>query len=93
MAHVKGFSIPVYPSQGNFVAIDVSAAGIESEALCEVYLRRKFLIRHAGYHSRRYADRFIKVTTTVPESWIEEFCDLLPEMVRAAGRTSARRLF
>lgn len=86
VASVAGLEMPVYPSQANFVSIDVTGAGIEPAALCDVYLDAEILIRHAGYHSERFADRFVKVSTTVPEPWIEEFCALLPEMVDAATR-------
>lgn len=93
VVRVAGFAIPIYPSQGNFLAVDVSAAGVRPDALCEIYLRHKILIRQAGYHSRRYADRFVKVSTTVPEEWIEEFCALLPEAAEAARRAGAQQLF
>ncbi|MFT5174228.1 MAG: histidinol-phosphate aminotransferase, partial [Gammaproteobacteria bacterium] len=40
--------------------------------------------RQGGYHTERFASRFVKVSTTVPAQWMQEFCDLLPEMVAAA---------
>ena len=36
--------------------------------------------------SRRYADRFVKVSTTVPERDARRFCDLLPDVEGARGR-------
>ena len=91
VAPINGLSMPVYPSQGNFIVIDSSAAGIKPETLCELYLERNILVRHAGYHTERFADRFIKVGTTVPREHAERFCTALPEVVAAAldaGATS-----
>lgn len=81
---VPGLSVPVYPSQGNFMVIDCAAARVSPEALCAAYLEQRVLIRQAGYQSRRYAGRFVKVSTTVPRPWVERFCELLPEMVERA---------
>ena len=81
---INGLDMPVYPSNGNFVAIDTSAAGIAPETLCELYLERGVMIRQAAYQSRLFADRFVKVSTTVPEADAERFCALLPELAAAA---------
>lgn len=84
VAEVEGLATPVYPSNGNFMIVDVSAAGIAPEALVEAYQRHDIMIRQAAYHGDRYADRFVKVSTTVPPSWVREFCDLLPDVVQVA---------
>ena len=81
---INGLHMPVYPSNGNFVAIDTSAAGIAPETLCELYLERGVMIRQAAYQSRLFADRFVKVSTTVPEADAGRFCALLPELAAAA---------
>lgn len=89
VAPIEGLAMPVYPSQGNFVVIDCHAAGIAPETLCDLYLQRGVMIRHAGYHTERYADRFIKVSTTVPTDQAEKFCELMPEIVAAALESGA----
>ena len=76
--------MPVYPSNGNFVVIDCSAAGIAPETLVTLYLERGIMIRQAAYQSKNYADRFVKVSTTVPEWQAQRFCEILPEVVAAA---------
>ncbi len=81
---INGLALPVYPSDGNFLAIDVSAAGISPDALVALYRAEGIMIRQAGYQSRRYADRFVKVSTTVPEWQARRFCDLLPKLAAAA---------
>ncbi|MDE0334296.1 MAG: pyridoxal phosphate-dependent aminotransferase [Defluviicoccus sp.] len=95
VAPINGLDMPVYPSNGNFVVIDTSAAGISPETLCELYLERGIMIRQAAYQSRLFADRFVKVSTTVPTADAERFCELLPEVVRAAldGGGSSRALY
>lgn len=86
---IDGLTTPVFPSNGNFMIIDVSAAGIAPEALVEAYQRHDIMIRQAAYHGDRYADRFVKVSTTVPSSWVREFCDLLPDAVASARGLNA----
>ncbi|MGI9335431.1 MAG: pyridoxal phosphate-dependent aminotransferase [Gammaproteobacteria bacterium] len=88
-AQVPGLTTPVYPSNGNFMIVDVSAAGIAPEALVEAYRKHDIMIRQAAYHGDRFADRFVKVSTTVPPSWVQEFCGLLPEMVDTARGLNA----
>ena len=84
VAPINGLFMPVYPSGGNFVIIDTSDAGISPETLCDLYLKRNILIRHAGYHTERFADRFVKVGTTVPTEHAALFCAALPEIVAEA---------
>jgi aspartate/methionine/tyrosine aminotransferase len=84
VAEVPGLALPVSPSHGNFVALDVSAAGIKPEALVAAYRAKNVMIRQGGYHTARYAERFVKISTTVPEPWIARFCELLPVMVEEA---------
>jgi aspartate/methionine/tyrosine aminotransferase len=81
---VAGLRMPVYPSNGNFVVIDVSDAGIAPEALVETFQRRNIMIRQGGYHTDRFASHFVKVSTTVPVEWMQEFCDQLADAVEEA---------
>lgn len=81
---VPGLDVPIHPSQGNFMIVDVQGAGVSPDALCQVLAEHKILIRQAGYHTDRFADRFVKISTTVPEDWVDRLCDLMPEAVDAA---------
>jgi hypothetical protein len=52
------------------------------------------MIRQGAYHTPNFGDRFVKVSTSVPKSWIEEFVELLPAMMeRARGLNTSGRLF
>jgi len=42
------------------------------------------MIRQGTYHTQRFGDRFVKVSTSVPSSWVENSARLLPEMVAQA---------
>lgn len=81
---IAGLSMPVYPSQGNFVIIECSALGLRPEALTAVMAQRGIMIRQGSYHTPRFGSRFVKVSTTVPSAWIDAFCRELPDAVAAA---------
>ncbi|MBL8669955.1 MAG: pyridoxal phosphate-dependent aminotransferase [Alphaproteobacteria bacterium] len=94
VAKVPGLAMPIYPSHGNFVIIDVTQAGITPEALVDAYREQGVMIRQGSYHSKTCGHRFVKVSTTVPEDWSARFCALLPRMAEAArGRNQVGPLF
>ncbi len=78
---IDGLSLPVYPSHGNFLVLETIDAGVKPEALVECYRRQGIMIRQGTYHTQRFGDRFVKVSTSVPPAWVEKFCTLLPQMV------------
>ncbi len=84
VAAIPGLSIPVWPSHGNFLVIETGGAGIRPEALVECFNREGIMIRQGTYHTARFGDRFVKVSTSVPEAWAERFCALLPAMAEKA---------
>jgi histidinol-phosphate aminotransferase len=83
---VEGLSLPIDPSHGNFFVLETVAAGVRPEALVECYRRQGIMIRQGTYHTQRFGDRFVKVSTSVPSPWVEKFCALLPEMVAQARK-------
>jgi histidinol-phosphate/aromatic aminotransferase/cobyric acid decarboxylase-like protein len=91
---LDGFALPVYPSQGNFLVVECMEAGIRPEALVAEYGSQGIMIRQGSYHTPRFGDRFIKVSTTVPEQWAREFCELLPRIAHdVRGRIVNEPLF
>lgn len=86
---VPGLAMPIDRSSGNFVIVETGEAGIRPEALCRAMAERNIMIRQGSYHTPAFGDRFVKVSTTVPEAWIEEFCGLLPEAVEQARGLNA----
>ena len=86
--------MPVFPSNGNFVVIECDAAGVRPEALTACYQERGIMIRQGAYHTPNFGHRFVKVSTSVPSAWVEEFVELLPEMLeKARGRNDDVNLF
>jgi aspartate/methionine/tyrosine aminotransferase len=81
---IPGLALPIYPSHGNFLVLETVGAGIKPEALVACYLREGVMIRQGTYHTQRFGDRFVKISTTVPGEWVKRFCALLPRMVEEA---------
>jgi len=79
---LPGFSFPVWPSHGNFLVIETT--DVRPEALVEAARRHGIMIRQGTYHTARFGDRFIKISTSVPTEWAEKLCALLPALVEEA---------
>jgi histidinol-phosphate/aromatic aminotransferase/cobyric acid decarboxylase-like protein len=77
-----GFGVPIWPSYGNFLVIETN--GLQPEALVEAARREGMMIRQGAYHTARFGDRFVKVSTTVPEEWAARLADRLPALAEAA---------
>ncbi|WP_422097619.1 pyridoxal phosphate-dependent aminotransferase [Variovorax sp.] len=83
---IAGFSVPVYPSQANLLIVETVEAGLRPEALVAAYQEKGVMIRQGAYHTKRFGDRFVKVSLTVPEAWADRFCELLPSMAERARK-------
>ncbi len=79
---IPGFSVPVWPSHGNFIVIETGA--LKPEALVEAANREGIMIRQGAYHTARFGHRFVKVSTSVPRDWAEKLADRLPSLVETA---------
>lgn len=86
---IPGLRLPVFPSHANFLVLECGEAGVRPEAVCAVLAERKLLVRQGSYHSKRFGDRFIKISTSVPEEWAQELCAALPAAVKAAQSRAA----
>jgi histidinol-phosphate aminotransferase len=94
VSRIPGLSMPVYPSQGNFVIIECAELGLRPEALAAVMAQRGIMIRQGSYHTPRFGSRFVKVSTTVPTEWIDAFCRELPDAIdKARGFNEVPELF
>lgn len=79
---IPGFSVPVWPSHGNFIVIETG--GLKPEALVEAANREGIMIRQGAYHTARFGHRFVKVSTSVPRDWAEKLATRLPALVETA---------
>lgn len=86
---IEGLEVPVWPSDGNFLIIECTGAGVAPEALCAVMARHEILIRQGSYHTLAFGDRFIKVSLSVPPDWVADFCARLPGAVAEARGMNA----
>ena len=84
VARIPGLSIPVYPSSGKFLVIECLDLGLAPEALEVAYQAHGIMIRQGHYHTPTFGDRFVKVSTTVPEDWMDKFCELLLNAIAEA---------
>ncbi len=83
---IDGLHIPVYPSQANFLIIETTQAGIQPESLVAALQEKGIMIRQGRYHTQAFGDRFVKVSLSVPEDWVQALCRELPGAVQAALR-------
>ncbi|MGZ7049265.1 MAG: pyridoxal phosphate-dependent aminotransferase [Methanobacterium sp.] len=70
---VEGAFIPVYPSDGNMLVIDIYHTGIEPVDLVEFLLDRKIFTREGAYTSTLFGGRYIRVSFSIPKAGVEKF--------------------
>ncbi|WP_455646189.1 pyridoxal phosphate-dependent aminotransferase [Methanosphaera sp.] len=69
-----GTFLPVYPSDGNMMVIDISETGIEPVQLSEYLLEEKnIFVREGNYTSKLYGDRYVRVSYSIPTEEVMEF--------------------
>jgi aspartate/methionine/tyrosine aminotransferase len=85
---VGGLRSLVYPSMGNFLAVDVTETGSRAEDIVRSTLEAGFVIRSGAYTSQEFGERFVRVTTTVPTENVERFCKAFPAAVKQAAKAT-----
>lgn len=81
---IDGLSLPVYPSQANMFVIDIGGTGLKPDDLQrELLYRHQVFVRSGTYVSKRFGDRFIRVSFSVPEAGAKRFAKALPLAVDA----------
>lgn len=65
----------VWPSHGNFLAVEVAESGWSADDLCAAMLEQNVFIRPGTYQSPGYGTRFVKISTSVPTEWVDRFAD------------------
>jgi aspartate/methionine/tyrosine aminotransferase len=71
--NVKGAFIPVYPSDGNMLVIDLEETGVEPVDVAEFLLERKIFTREGNYTSKLFGDRYLRVSFSIPKAGVEKF--------------------
>lgn len=70
---IDGVFIPVYPSDGNMLAIDLKASGIDPEDMADYLLKRKIFTRQGTYTSKLFGDNYLRVSFSIPEKQVKTF--------------------
>ncbi|WP_067260028.1 pyridoxal phosphate-dependent aminotransferase [Methanobrevibacter cuticularis] len=70
---IPGAFIPVYPSEGNMLAIDLKGTGINPTEMVEYLLERKIFVRQGTYTSNRFGDNYFRVSFSIPEEQVRTF--------------------
>ena len=70
---IRGAYLPVYPSQGSMFVIDISGTGETPETIADTMLKRGFFIRAAEYTTRRFVDKYVRVSFAIPKAQVERF--------------------
>ena len=92
--NTKGFEIPIYPSNGNFVIIEIDDEEITPEAISSCYAEHKILVRQGSYHTKKFGNKFVKVSLSVPKEWVDEFINLFPSIIsKSKNKTGNIQLY
>lgn len=70
---INGAFIPVYPSDGNMLVIDLKATGIDPENMADYLLKRKIFTRQGTYNSKLFGDNYLRVSFSIPEEQVKTF--------------------
>jgi aspartate aminotransferase len=81
---IEGAFLPVYPSYTNMFVIDISATGINPD---DVEKRMLFdhhvFVRGGNYLSKRFGNRFVRTSFSIPEDQCLKFCEAFPKVIKA----------
>ena len=71
--NIEGVFIPVYPSDGNMIVIDIYNTGIQPVDVVEFLLERKIFTREGNYTSKLFGGRYLRVSFSIPKAGVEKF--------------------
>ncbi|MEN4007162.1 MAG: pyridoxal phosphate-dependent aminotransferase [Methanobacteriaceae archaeon] len=81
--NIEGAFIPVYPSDGNMLVIDLHEAGVEPVEVAEYLLSRKIFAREGTYTSKLFGHRYLRVSFSIPEACVRKFAVNFQDAVEA----------
>jgi len=70
---IKGAFIPVYPSDGNMLVIDLKGTGIDPKTMADYLLEKKIFTRQGAYTSKLFGNDYLRVSFSVPEEQVKIF--------------------
>jgi aspartate/methionine/tyrosine aminotransferase len=79
---IEGVFLPVYPSDGNMMVIDLENVGIDPKDMANYLLDKKIFTREGTYTSKLFGDKYLRVSFSIPEEEIKVFCKEFKDAVR-----------
>ena len=80
---VDGVFLPVYPSDANMMAVDVSGAGINPKELSNYLFKKGIFAREGEYTSELFGDKYLRISFSIPTDEIKVFCEEFPKAIEA----------
>lgn len=80
---VEGAFIPVFPSDGNMIAIDLYDTGVTPMEISEYLLDRKVFTREGSYTSKLFGHRYLRVSFSIPTDQVKYFAKIFVEGMNA----------
>ena len=80
---IEGVFLPVYPSDANMMAIDLSGAGINRKVMSNYLVGKKLFTREGEYTSEEFGDKYLRISFSIPTEEIKVFCEEFPKAVEA----------
>jgi aspartate aminotransferase len=74
---VENAFLPVFPSDGNMLAIDIYDTGVSPLDISEYLLDKKVFTREGSYTSKLFGDRYLRVSFSIPKEHVEYFAKYL----------------
>lgn len=79
---IEGAFLPVYPSHTNMFVIDISETGINPDTVEERLLYdHHVFVRGGNYLSKRFGERFVRTSFSIPEEQCLRFCEAFPKVI------------
>lgn len=76
---VEGAFIPVYPSDGNMMVIDMYETGINPRDVADYLLDKRIFAREGSYTSKMFGHRYLRVSFSIPTPHVEYFVECFLE--------------
>lgn len=79
---IEGAFLPVFPSHTNMFVIDISETEINPDTVEERMLYdHHVFVRGGNYLSKRFGNRFVRTSFSIPEKQCLKFCEVFPKVI------------
>jgi aspartate/methionine/tyrosine aminotransferase len=79
---VEGTFLPVFPSKTNMFCIDISATGVNPDDVeNKLLFDHNVFVRSGNYVSKRFGNKFIRTSFSVPQEGCERFAEAFPKVM------------